>query len=120
MATTASQLPTGTTTSRSSPAVAGNTSHDMVNGNGEVPSSPAPNAATYAATSKKGKKKAADPNETGKLLAAKINQLELDAAGEKDQEAEIGTDNQYCGLEMESAIVACHITPRLVLLKCLC
>ena len=35
-------------------------------------------------------KKAADPNETGKLLAAKINQLELDAAGEKDQEAEIG------------------------------
>jgi hypothetical protein len=40
---------------------------------------------------KKGKpKKAADPSETGKLLAAKINQLELDAAGEKDQELEIG------------------------------
>lgn len=35
-------------------------------------------------------KKAVDPNETGKLLAAKINQLELDAAGEKDQEIEIG------------------------------
>ena len=44
-----------------------------------------------ATTTKKGKKKAADPNETGKLLAAKISQLELDAAGEKDQEAEIGT-----------------------------
>ena len=35
-------------------------------------------------------KKAADPNETSKLLAAKISQLEQDAAGEKDQEAEIG------------------------------
>ena len=35
-------------------------------------------------------KKATDPSETGKLLAAKINQLESDAAGEKDQEAEIG------------------------------
>ena len=40
---------------------------------------------------KKGKgKKASDPNETSKLLAAKISQLEQDAAGEKDQEAEIG------------------------------
>lgn len=34
-------------------------------------------------------KKAADPNETSKLLAAKISQLEQDAAGEKDQEQEI-------------------------------
>ncbi|CAL5873748.1 uncharacterized protein PFLUO_LOCUS8030 [Penicillium psychrofluorescens] len=40
--------------------------------------------------SKKNKgKKAADPNETSKLLAAKISQLEQDAAGEKDQEQEI-------------------------------
>ncbi|KAF5016352.1 hypothetical protein F66182_11992 [Fusarium sp. NRRL 66182] len=40
--------------------------------------------------SKKAKgKKMADPNETSKLLAAKISQLEQDAAGEKDQEAEI-------------------------------
>ncbi|KAI1978392.1 hypothetical protein LOZ53_003196 [Ophidiomyces ophidiicola] len=39
---------------------------------------------------KKGKgKKPADPSETSKLLAAKISQLEQDAAGEKDQEAEI-------------------------------
>ncbi|BCS00920.1 taxilin [Aspergillus luchuensis] len=43
-----------------------------------------------AAMSKKNKgKKVADPNETSKLLAAKISQLEQDAAGEKDQEAEI-------------------------------
>lgn len=44
-----------------------------------------------APSNKKAKaKKAADPNETSKLLAAKISQLESDAAGEKDQEAEIG------------------------------
>lgn len=44
-----------------------------------------------AAGAKKGKqKKATDPNEASKLIAAKISQLELDAAGEKDQEAEIG------------------------------
>lgn len=41
---------------------------------------------------KKGKqKKATDPTEASKLIAAKISQLELDAAGEKDQEAEIGS-----------------------------
>ncbi|KAK2748327.1 hypothetical protein FQN57_000985 [Myotisia sp. PD_48] len=34
-------------------------------------------------------KKQADPGETSKLVAAKISQLEQDAAGEKDQEAEI-------------------------------
>lgn len=40
---------------------------------------------------KKGKqKKATEPNEASKLIAARISQLELDAAGEKDQEAEIG------------------------------
>lgn len=49
-----------------------------------------------AAMSKKNKgKKMADPNETSKLLAAKISQLEQDAAGEKDQEQEIGS---LCGL----------------------
>lgn len=48
-----------------------------------------------AAMSKKNKgKKMADPNETSKLLAAKISQLEQDAAGEKDQEQEIGA---LCG-----------------------
>ncbi|KAL1974298.1 hypothetical protein VTN31DRAFT_4502 [Thermomyces dupontii] len=41
-------------------------------------------------SSKKNKaKKVPDPTETSKLLAAKISQLEQDAAGEKDQEAEI-------------------------------
>ena len=43
---------------------------------------------------KKGQqKKATDPNEASKLIAAKISQLELDAAGDKEQEAEIGGYN---------------------------
>ena len=68
-----------------------NAALDYINGHGNLPDAPAPNAASAAPVAKKGKnKKAPDPNETGKLLAAKINQLELDAAGEKDQEAEIG------------------------------
>lgn len=47
-------------------------------------------SSTTIAKKNKGKK-VADPNETSKLLAAKISQLEQDAAGEKDQEQEIGT-----------------------------
>ena len=48
----------------------------------------------YSTSAKKGKqKKATDPNEASKLIAAKISQLELDAAGEKDQEAEIGSSH---------------------------
>jgi hypothetical protein len=55
---------------------------------------PAPGSGTSA--SKKAKnKKATDPNEASKLIAAKISQLELDAAGEKDQEAEIGACKLY-------------------------
>lgn len=46
-------------------------------------------SSTTMAKKNKGKK-TADPNETSKLLAAKISQLEQDAAGEKDQEQEIG------------------------------
>lgn len=38
----------------------------------------------------KGKKDKYGPDEMSKALAAKISQLEQDAAGEKDQEAEIG------------------------------
>ena len=47
-------------------------------------------AHAHAPSKKTKAKKAADPSETSKLLAAKISQLELDKAGEKDQEAEIG------------------------------
>lgn len=42
-------------------------------------------------TGKKAKgKKAMDSNEASRLLQARISQLEQDAAGEKDQELEIG------------------------------
>jgi chromosome segregation ATPase len=50
-----------------------------------------PVAPTAPTTSKKtkGKKEKPGVDETSKLLAAKISQLEQDAAGEKDQEAEV-------------------------------
>lgn len=82
----------GRTVSSGSPA----TSNDA-NGYHEALDSPTSAASPHtnpvpAPTSKKGKgKKVADPSETSKLLAAKISQLEQDAAGEKDQEQEIGT-----------------------------
>jgi hypothetical protein len=93
MAKPSSQAANASESSRSSPAVNNAPALDYINGNGSLPDAPAPSAAPGLAVppAKKGKgRKAADPNETGKLLAAKINQLELDAAGEKDQEAEIG------------------------------
>jgi hypothetical protein len=66
---------------------------DLPATNGHPPHShenrPAP--APPVVMGKKGKqKKATEPNEASKLIAARISQLELDAAGEKDQEAEIG------------------------------
>ena len=52
---------------------------------------PSTSAATAAANGVKKKgKKTPDPLDAKKQLEAKIAQLELDAAGEKDQEAEIG------------------------------
>ena len=90
----------GAATSRSLPAVnqqidQANSSDANTSGATSAMSSgaAASTAASQSAAAKKGNKskKATDPHETGKLLAAKINQLELDAAGEKDQEAEIGT-----------------------------
>lgn len=95
MAAAVSQPPTNTNTSRASSVANGSASADFINGHTGLPSSPAANMshasgpAAPAARKTKGKKPI-DPNETGKLLAAKINQLEIDAAGEKDQELEIG------------------------------
>jgi hypothetical protein len=49
------------------------------------------NPAPAPAPAKKGKgKKAADPSEQQKQIQAKIAQLELDQAGDKEQELEIG------------------------------
>ncbi len=69
----------------------GTAAADYMNGHAGLSDSPASVPTPQPPTSKKAKgKKAADPSETGKLLAAKINQLELDAAGDKEQELEIG------------------------------
>jgi hypothetical protein len=55
---------------------------------------PAPAPPTNGSNNKKPKgKKAMDSSEASKLVAARISQLELDAAGEKDQEAEIGASS---------------------------
>jgi hypothetical protein len=69
-------------------------SSNMTNGHGGthdpmLPPAPAPAPASQKKG--KGKKEKIGADETSKLLAAKISQLEQDAAGEKDQEAEIGT-----------------------------
>ena len=94
MATAASHSHPPSTNS-SSPSVV-NSHANLANGQTDHPESPVHSGAGHptmasATMSKKGKgKKTADPNETSKLLAAKISQLEQDAAGEKDQEAEIG------------------------------
>ena len=67
------------------------TAADYSNGHSGLSDPPTSASIPQLPTAKKAKgKKAADPNETGKLLAAKINQLELDAAGDKEQELEIG------------------------------
>jgi hypothetical protein len=59
--------------------------------NGHNHHGPATGTSASGTGSKKAKgKKATDPNEASKLIAAKIEQLELDADKEKDQEAEIG------------------------------
>ena len=92
------------TSSRSSSMVNGNAANSYKNvGSGSLdsPASSVPQAPPTAPIAKKGKgKKAVDPNETSKLLAAKINQLENDAAGEKDQEIEIGRLREHLPKQM--------------------
>lgn len=52
---------------------------------------PTPTPAMASNAAKKGKgKKTLDSNEASKLVAARISQLEVDTAAEKEQEAEIG------------------------------
>ncbi|MCJ1431744.1 hypothetical protein MMC27_001099 [Xylographa pallens] len=67
---------------------------DYINGHGALPDSPAsgttPTPAPVAPVSKKTKtKKPVDDNEKAKLVAARLNQLEIGFAEEKDQELEI-------------------------------
>ncbi|KAK4694530.1 hypothetical protein P7C71_g3065, partial [Lecanoromycetidae sp. Uapishka_2] len=92
MAGPTTQTPKDLKNARSSPAANNTDNADYINGLSNLPDPPAANAAAGSIpTAKKAKgKKAPDQNETGKLLAAKISQLELDAVAEKNQEAEIG------------------------------
>ncbi|RDL41205.1 Uncharacterized protein BP5553_01184 [Venustampulla echinocandica] len=56
-----------------------------------------------ANAAKKGKqKKATDPNEASKLIAAKISQLELGAAEDKEQEAEIEREVKRANRELNN------------------
>ena len=65
---------------------------NLTNGHTDpLDSVPSPAPAAPATKKGKGKKDKYGPDEMSKALAAKISQLEQDAAGEKDQEAEIGT-----------------------------
>ena len=95
MAAVVSQPPTGPNSSRSSSVMNGHAAVDYINGHGALPDSPAsgstPTSTPVASVSKKTKaKKPVDDIEKAKLVAARLNQLELGAAEEKDQELEIG------------------------------
>ena len=84
------QPPTTSTSSRSSSVVNGNHTHEYPNDHGELPDPPGANGTPAPATSKKGKsKKAVDPNENQKLVAARLKQLERDQAAVVNQDAEI-------------------------------
>ncbi|KAK4156330.1 myosin-like coiled-coil protein-domain-containing protein [Chaetomidium leptoderma] len=79
---------------------------DPAHANGHAAAShdnrPAP-APPVAVPGKKGKqKKAPEPNEASKLIAQRISQLELDAAGEKDQEAEIEREVRKANRELHT------------------
>ena len=102
MAAVASQPPTGPNSSRSSSVMNGHPAVDYINGHGALPDSPAsgstPISAPVAPVSKKTKaKKPVDDNEKAKLVAARLNQLEIGFAEEKDQELEIGGSPSYAG-----------------------
>ncbi|KAL1840364.1 hypothetical protein VTJ49DRAFT_537 [Mycothermus thermophilus] len=87
-----------TTAQPLTPAVNG----DAAPTNGHGPAGNVASAAAPPATPvKKGKqKKAPEPNEASKLIAQRISQLELDAAGEKDQEAEIEREVRKANREL--------------------
>lgn len=104
MAGDAAQAPTASTSTRSSPATNGNgnLNLDYINGHGNLPDSPASAAPPPTAAPKKGKtsstqKPQDDQKKTEKLLAARINELEQNTRGDKEQEAEIGMSFGHFG-----------------------
>lgn len=105
MATTSHRVPSATPAPLAS-TMNGTTSHahddhSLPNGH-HIPTqeprpAPTPTAAMASnAANKKAKgKKALDSSEASKLVAARISQLEVDTAAEREQEAEIGTSNCF-------------------------
>ncbi|EEH37785.2 hypothetical protein PAAG_00706 [Paracoccidioides lutzii Pb01] len=96
MAVATSHAYPGFNNSSTSPSISSHTNHsNFANRQSDCPVSSTHSGASHPAMApapmaKRSKgKKPSDPSETSKLLAAKISQLEQDAAGEKDQEAEI-------------------------------
>ncbi|GAB1314113.1 Alpha-taxilin [Madurella fahalii] len=63
---------------------------------------PAPAPPATVPGKKVKQKKAPEPTEASKLIAQRITQLELDAAGEKDQEAEIEREVKKANRELHS------------------
>jgi hypothetical protein len=94
MSTANNPTHTSVPTSRAPSMAASHPQAESAYTNGDVHShnEPAMAQRTGSANSSKKlkQKKATDPNEASKLIAAKISQLELGKAEEKDQEAEIG------------------------------
>ncbi|KAI2463454.1 myosin-like coiled-coil protein-domain-containing protein [Annulohypoxylon bovei var. microspora] len=97
----------------SAPNTNGNTVHAHVhedsipNGHHHVPvqeprpaPTPTPSMASNAAVKKGKGKKALDSNEASKLVAARISQLEVDTAAEKEQEAEIDREVRKANREL--------------------
>lgn len=91
--------PTASTSARVAPAINGNgngnANLDYINGHGALPDSPASAGPPPAAATRKGKPSANqkpqdEQKKTEKLLAARINELEQNTKGDKEQEAEIG------------------------------
>ncbi|KAL8672965.1 MAG: hypothetical protein Q9168_002598 [Polycauliona sp. 1 TL-2023] len=100
--------PTASTSTRSSPAVNGNgiASLDYTNGHSALPDSPA--SAVPPAT-KKGKpstnqKPQDDQKKTEKLLAARINELEQNTKGDKEQEAEIDREVKKANRDLNNLL----------------
>ncbi|KAL9597798.1 MAG: hypothetical protein Q9219_004925 [cf. Caloplaca sp. 3 TL-2023] len=96
MAGVATQPPVASASTRSSPPMNGNGNMNMdyISGHGALPDIPASTAPPPSAAPKKGKgssnqKPQDDQKKTEKLLAARINELEQNTKGDKEQEAEI-------------------------------
>ncbi|KAH6845400.1 myosin-like coiled-coil protein-domain-containing protein [Chaetomium sp. MPI-CAGE-AT-0009] len=93
----ATPVAAGTPTQQPSDPVHATGHHAAGHDNRPAPAPPA------AIPGKKGKqKKTPEPNEASKLIAQRISQLEHDAAGEKDQEADIEREVRKANRELHS------------------